>query len=35
LSRLHKQKIITLDKKHVLINDMTALRNLALTSDKP
>lgn len=33
LGRLHKQKIITLDKKHVLISDMAALRNLAFSND--
>lgn len=32
--RLHKNEIIQLDKKHVKITDMTALRNLAFTSEK-
>ena len=31
-SRLHKQSFIKLDKKHIVINDIDALRNLASTS---
>lgn len=34
MGRLHKQKVIQLDKKHVLITDMPALRNLAFSSEK-
>lgn len=34
MGRLHKAEIIHLDKKHVKIVDMTALRTLAFTSDK-
>jgi cAMP-binding proteins - catabolite gene activator and regulatory subunit of cAMP-dependent protein kinases len=34
MGRLHKQNIIQLDKKHVLITDMTALRNLAFSTEK-
>lgn len=34
MGRLHKTQIIDLDKKHVKILDMTALRNLAFTTDK-
>ena len=30
LSRLHKQGVIELDKKHVIIKDMDALKNIAL-----
>ncbi len=33
-SRLHKQNIITLDKKHVLINDMDELRNIVVSPEK-
>ncbi|VUD68927.1 Transcriptional activator protein Anr [Thalassocella blandensis] len=33
-SRLHKQNIITLDKKHVLINDMDELRRIVTTPDR-
>lgn len=34
MGRLHKQQVIQLDKKHVLITDMSALRNLAFSSEK-
>jgi CRP/FNR family transcriptional regulator len=34
MGRLHKADVIQLDKKHVKILDMTALRALAFTSDK-
>lgn len=34
MGRLHKTNIIHLDKKHVKILDMAALRNLAFTSEK-
>lgn len=34
MGRLHKTEVIELDKKHVKILDMTALRSLAFTSDK-
>ncbi|SMF58062.1 CRP/FNR family transcriptional regulator, anaerobic regulatory protein [Alteromonadaceae bacterium Bs31] len=32
LSRLHKQEVIALDKKHVVISDMDALQNIASVS---
>jgi len=34
MSRLHKQKIIQLDKKHVLITDLSALRKLTYPNEK-